>query len=91
MVVMRVGYSSMPSPTDSGVLSAVKAMVGTPIKAGRGEPVKLKAAYIWPVYGEHDELCVAFFEARRPEHVEQALRLSRGTHPSTMDDGEGCR
>ena len=31
--------------------SRVKAMDETPIKAGRREPGKLKAAYFWPVYG----------------------------------------
>jgi len=47
--------------------SRVKAMDETPIKAGRGEPGKLKAAYFWPVYGQLDEVCFPFFESRRAE------------------------
>jgi transposase len=46
---------------DSIRASRVKAMDETPIKAGRGEPGKLKAAYFWPVYGELDEVCFPFF------------------------------
>lgn len=65
----------------------VIAMDETPIKAGRGEPGKLKAAYFWPVYGQHDEVCFPFFESRRAEHVEQALGLSHAEGAVLLSDG----
>jgi transposase len=67
--------------------SRVIAMDETPIKAGRGEPGKLKAAYFWPVYGLHDEVCFPFFESRRAEHVEQALGLSHAEGAVLLSDG----
>ncbi|MHB1239520.1 MAG: IS66 family transposase [Gammaproteobacteria bacterium] len=72
---------------DSIRASRVKAMDETPIKAGRGVPGKLKAAYFWPVYGEQDEVCFPFFESRRAEHVEQALGLSHAEGAVLLSDG----
>jgi len=67
--------------------SRVKAMDETPIKAGRSEPGKLKAAYFWPVYGQLDEVCFPFFESRRAEHVEQALGLTHAEGAVLLSDG----
>jgi transposase len=67
--------------------SRVKAMDETPIKAGRREPGKLKAAYFWPVYGQLDEVCFPFFESRRAEHIEQALGLSHAEGAVLLSDG----
>ena len=67
--------------------SRVKAMDETPIKAGRSEPGKLKAAYFWPVYGELDEVCFPYFESRRAEHIEQALGLTHETGAVLLSDG----
>lgn len=67
--------------------SRVIAMDETPIKAGRGAPGKLKAAYFWPVYGERDEVCFPFFESRRAEHVEQALGLTPQERAVLLTDG----
>ncbi|MEI6181424.1 MAG: IS66 family transposase, partial [Chloroflexales bacterium] len=67
--------------------SRVKAMDETPIKAGRGQPGKLKAAYFWPVYGQLDEVCFPFFESRRAEHVEQALGLTHAEGAVLLSDG----
>jgi hypothetical protein len=67
--------------------SRVKAMDETPIKAGRGEPGKLKAAYFWPVYGQLDEVCFPFFESRRAEHIEQALGLTHAQGAVLLSDG----
>ena len=67
--------------------SRVKAMDETPIKAGRSEPGKLKAAYFWPVYGQQDEVCFPFFESRRAEHVEQALGLTHAEGAVLLTDG----
>lgn len=65
----------------------VKAMDETPIKAGRREPGKLKAAYFWPVYGQLDEVCFPFFESRRAEHIEQALGMSHAEGAVLLSDG----
>ncbi|MDA8248568.1 MAG: IS66 family transposase [Rhodospirillales bacterium] len=75
---------------DSIRRSRVKAMDETPIKAGRGEPGKLKAAYFWPVYGQQDEVCFPFFESRRAEHVEQALGLTHAEGAVLLSDGYGA-
>jgi transposase len=67
--------------------SRVKAMDETPIKAGRVGPGKMKGAYFWPVYGEHDEVCFPFFDSRRAEHVEQALGLKHAEGAVLLSDG----
>jgi transposase len=67
--------------------SRVKAMDETPIKAGRAGPGKMKGAYFWPVYGEHDEVCFPFFESRRAQHVEQALGLNHSEGAVLLSDG----
>jgi len=72
---------------DSIRASRVIAMDETPIKAGRGVPGKLKAAYFWPVYGERDEVCFPYFESRRAEHVEQALGLTPTERAVLLTDG----
>jgi transposase len=74
---------------DSIRASRVKAMDETPIKAGRGKPGKLKAAYVWPVYGQLDEVCFPFFESRRAEHIEQALGLTHAEGAVLLSDGYG--
>jgi transposase len=58
---------------DSIRRSRVKAVDETPIKAGRAGPGKMKAGYFWPVYGEHDEVCFAFFESRQHACVKELL------------------
>ena len=67
--------------------SRVKAMDETPIKAGRAGPGKMKGAYFWPVYGEHDEVCFPFFESRRAQHVEQTLGLNHTEGTVLLSDG----
>lgn len=67
--------------------SRVKAMDETPIKAGRAGPGKMNAAYFWPIYGEHDEVCFPFFESRRHEHVQQALGLKQPGGAVLLSDG----
>ena len=59
----------------------------TPIKAGRAGPGKMKGAYFWPVYGEHDEVCFPFFESRRAQHLEQALGLNHTEGTVLLSDG----
>jgi len=67
--------------------SRVKAMDETPIKAGRAGPGKMKGAYFWPVYGEHDEVCFPFFESRKAQHIEQALGLNHSEGTVLLSDG----
>jgi hypothetical protein len=67
--------------------SRVKTMDETPIKAGRAGPGKMNAAYFWPIYGEHDEVCFPFFESRRHEHVQQALGLKQPGGAVLLSDG----
>lgn len=70
--------------------SRVQAMDETPIKAGRQGPGKMKAAYFWPVYGEHDEVCFPFFESRAHGNVEKALGLTRDKGAVLLSDGYGA-
>ena len=70
--------------------SRVKAMDETAIKAGRAGPGKMNAAYFWPIYGEHDEVCFPFFESRRHEHVQQALGLKQPGEAVLLSDGYGA-
>ena len=67
--------------------SRVKAMDEVPIKAGRAGPGKMNAAYFWPIYGEHDEVCFPFFDSRRHENVEQALGLKQPGDAVLLSDG----
>jgi transposase len=67
--------------------SRVKAMDETPIKAGLGQAGKMKAAYFWPVYGQLDEVCFAFFASRRAEHIEQALGVTHAEGSVLLSDG----
>lgn len=67
--------------------SRVKAMDEVPIKAGRAGPGKMKAAYFWPIYAEHDEVCFPFFDSRRHENVEQVLGLEQPTETVLLSDG----
>ena len=72
---------------DSIRQSRVLAMDETPIKAGRAGPGKMKAAYFWPVYGEHDEVCFPFCESRRAEHVQQILGIEPVPGRVLLTDG----
>jgi transposase len=67
--------------------SRVKAMDETPIKAGRAGAGKMNAAYFWPIYGEHDEVCFPFFDSRRHENVERALGLKQPGDAVLLSDG----
>ena len=72
---------------DSIRASRVKAMDETPIKAGRKERGKMKTAYFWPVYGEHNEVCFPFFPSRDGENVERALGVAHASGSVILTDG----
>lgn len=67
--------------------SRVKAMDETPIKAGRQERGKMKLAYFWPVYGEHNEVCFPYFPSREGENVRSALGADPAPGSVLLTDG----
>lgn len=67
--------------------SRVKAMDETPIKAGLAGAGKMKTAYIWPVYGEQDEICFLYYPGRSGRHVQEALGLSPPNGAVLQSDG----
>jgi transposase len=65
----------------------VIAMDETPIKAGQGQPGKLKAAYFWPLYGEQDEVCFPYCPSRRSEHAFEILGMKPKPERVLLTDG----
>ncbi|QJR00654.1 IS66 family transposase [Halomonas sp. PGE1] len=53
--------------------SAVLAMDETPIKAGRKAKGKMKEAWFWPLYGDHDEISFTFSPSRAKAHIDTVL------------------
>ena len=53
--------------------SRVLAMDETPIKAGRKSKGKLRQAYLWPLYGEADEIAFSYTPSRAAAHVREVL------------------
>jgi transposase len=72
---------------DSIRSSRVKTMDETPIKAGRNAHGRMKIAYFWPVYGEHDEICFPFFPSREGENVVRALGREHAPGSVLLTDG----
>jgi transposase len=72
---------------DSIRQSRVKAMDETPIKAGRSEHGKMKTAYFWPVYGEHDEVCFPWFPSREGANIYRALGADPAAGSVLLTDG----
>ncbi|MGH9653128.1 MAG: IS66 family transposase, partial [Bryobacteraceae bacterium] len=67
--------------------SRVKAMDETPIKAGRKERGKMRTAYFWPVYGEHNEVCFPYFPSRKGANVYAALGAQHDPGAVLLTDG----
>lgn len=68
--------------------SQVLAMDETPIKASRDGPGKMKQCWVWPVYGDHDEVVFTFANTRGRMHIEQVLKQDfKGT---LLTDGYGA-
>ncbi len=72
---------------DSIRVSRVKSMDETPIKAGRTGHGKMRQAYYWPVYGDRDEICFAWFPSRAALHVKEALGLKQAEDSVLLSDG----
>ena len=70
--------------------SRVKAMDETPIKAGLAAPGKMRPAYFWPIYGEHDEICFPYFPDRKWGNVEAILGLKPPDRAVLVSDGFGA-
>ena len=68
----------------------VKAVDETPIKAGRAGPGKMRAGYFWPVWGEHDEVCFAYFGSREHRHVVELLGPEQSPGTVLLSDGYGA-
>jgi len=51
----------------------VLAMDETVIKAGREGQGKMRNAYLWPIYGEHDEVAFTYASGRGAEHIGEVL------------------
>ena len=59
--------------------SRVLAMDETPLKAGRARRGKMRQAYLWPMYGERDEIVFRYAPDRAHRHVKDWLGDFRGT------------
>ncbi len=59
--------------------SRVLAMDETPIKAGRQQRGKLRQAYLWPLYGDADEIVFRYAPTRAHHHVQDWLKDFAGT------------
>ena len=56
------------------LMSKVLAMDETPIKAGLKQPGKMKQGYLWPIYGEDDEVIFTYSDSRGRQHIEHVLK-----------------
>jgi len=59
--------------------SKVLAMDETPIKAGKQGKGKMRQAYLWPVYGDQDEIVFHYTNSRAHRHVVELLGNYQGT------------
>ncbi|HEC07713.1 MAG TPA: IS66 family transposase [Thiolapillus brandeum] len=60
------------------LLSRVLAMDETPIKAGRRQKGKMHQGWLWPIYGEGDEVCFTYSPGRGSQHLEALLKEFEG-------------
>lgn len=61
------------------LLSRILAMDETYIKAGRKQKGKMRQAYLWPVYGDQDEIVFAYTSSRHHGCVKDIIGDYRGT------------
>jgi len=54
--------------------SRVLAMDETPIKAGRKHKGKMHQGWLWPIYGEMDEIGFTYASSRGKQHIEEQLK-----------------
>lgn len=70
--------------------SRVRLMDETPIKAGRKQKGKMRAAYFWPVMGGDKEIAFLYFSSREHRHVFEALGEKPGADSVIVSDGYGA-
>ena len=58
--------------------SRVLAMDETPIKAGRKHKGKMHQGWLWPIYGESEEVCFTYSASRGKQHLEDQLEGFEG-------------
>lgn len=63
------------------------AMDETPIKAGRSGKGSMKTGYLWPVYGDQDEICFPFFPSREAACVYETLGMKHRAGTVLLSDG----
>jgi transposase len=66
------------APLRSILSGSLVAMDETPVRAGRSKG-KMKTAYFWPLYGDHDEVAFPFAPTRAHRYVEEFLGGFQGT------------
>jgi len=59
--------------------SKVLAMDETPIKAGKQKKGKMRQAYLWPMYGDDDEIVFRYASSRAHRYVQDWLKDFSGT------------
>lgn len=68
----------------------VKIIDETPIKAGRKQKGKMRAAYFWPVMGGEKEIAFLYFNSREHHHVFEALGAKPQDGSVIVSDGYGA-
>lgn len=58
--------------------SRVLAMDETPIKAGRKKKGRMHQGWLWPIYGQDDEVCFTYSSSRGKRHIEEQLKGFEG-------------
>ena len=53
--------------------SRVLAMDETPIKAGQKHKGKLHQGWLWPLYGQQQEVCFSYTDSRAAKHIHEIL------------------
>ena len=71
---------------ESILQSHLITMDETPIKAGKMEG-KMKQGYFWPVMGDQQEVCFAFFPSRKKECIEELIGKKKHTNKVMLTDG----
>ena len=71
----------------SVLLSKILAIDETPMKAGREKQGKMRLAWYWPIYGQHDEVVFTYSRSRGHKHLLATLGEFQGT---ILSDGHSA-
>nr|WP_281246498.1 transposase [Halomonas korlensis] len=75
---------------DHVLKSQVLAMDETPIKAGRKVKGKMKEAWFWPLYGDHDENSFTFSSSRAKAHIDKLQARTNYSEPRVKAFWQWC-